>query len=110
MVGRISFLVVLGAVVAGCGHSHGDVSSILALEGDATSGAAHFDATCANADCHGADGVEGPGPSLADAVPDHDDEALMGVIRFGEGNMPAQDSLDDQAVADVVAHLRGRFP
>ena len=95
------------------GHSHDDdmnVDHIMALHGDADSGALVFDGSCANSGCHGVDGDSGSAPSLSAAVPEHTDEQLAALIAYGDGNMPAQSSLSDQEIADVIAHVRQAYP
>jgi mono/diheme cytochrome c family protein len=43
-------------------------------------------------------------------VPEHSDEALASVIRYGVGEMAGQDQLSAQEIADVVAYSRELFP
>ncbi|MBL8618604.1 MAG: c-type cytochrome [Deltaproteobacteria bacterium] len=45
-----------------CGGKEGRVEEVLALEGDATSGAEVYAVNCAG--CHGADGGGGSGPNI----------------------------------------------
>ena len=105
-------LAILG-VLAGCEHDHApddaDVSGILALTGDATAGATVFNNSCADSSCHGPDGNSGQGPNLSDEVPNHDDEQLALVIKYGAHDMPAQSQLSDQQIADVIAYLNATF-
>ena len=106
----------LSFYLSGCdgdGHSHGDIGEVLTLlpNGDPIRGEMRFEETCARSICHGADGASGVGPVLSEVLGTHDDIALAGVIRNGEGRMPAQMTiLNDSAIADVMVYLRGRFP
>ncbi len=80
------------------------VQDIATLEGDLTSGKVIYDGSCAG--CHGKDG-RGSGPVDLLEDPDGPDEEFIEIILYGEGNMPAYaDQLDDQEIADVVAHIR----
>ena len=111
-IGSLSALLPL----SGCdehGHSHGDIGEVLTLlpNGDSIRGEMRFEETCARSMCHGSDGASGIGPVLSEVLLTHDDTALAGVIRNGEGRMPPQLTvLSDSAIADVMVYLRGRFP
>lgn len=94
-----SLLFLLPLLVA-CGSDRAD--TVLGLEGDATAGELVFADTCAS--CHGVDGTGGTGPDLT--AESEDDAELVEVILYGDGEMPAQDQLTDQEVADVVAFVQ----
>jgi len=83
---------------------------VLDLTGDATRGSQIFATTCAR--CHGADGrgtVDAP--SLYERVPTLSDAQIARTLITGKNNrMPAWGaSFDDQALADLVAHLEATF-
>ncbi len=100
------FILVL---LTACGESEGGgVSDVLALEGDAAAGEQHF-TTCTSTACHGADGNSGDGPKLAEAVPDQSEEELARIVKYGVDDMPGS-TRSDQEIADLLAHLRQRFP
>jgi len=83
---------------------------ILELTGDASRGSQIFACTCAP--CHG---PEGRGtidaPSLFERVPTLSDAQIARTLISGKNNrMPAWgSSFDDQALADLVAHLKATF-
>ncbi len=83
---------------------------ILELTGDASRGSQIFACTCAP--CHG---PEGRGtidaPSLYERVPPLSDTQIARTLITGKNNqMPAWGSrFDDQALADLVAHLKATF-
>lgn len=82
---------------------------IKALTGDAAAGEAVFtQGTCGSMGCHGADGVSGTAPSLADVVAGHSDDELINAVLDGSGTMPPND-LEDQEMADVLAWMRQTF-
>ena len=85
------------------------VDAILALEGDATAGAGRFAGTCAA--CHGPDGHGSDfAPDLRERVPNRDDPTLIRTLLTGKGAMPPWATrFDDQALADIRAHLREQF-
>ena len=87
----------------------GRIADILALQGEAATGATNFAAVCAA--CHGDDGLgTSAGPSLAERVPSRDDEGILQSILQGRGDMPAwQDNFQDQELADLLAFLRANF-
>jgi mono/diheme cytochrome c family protein len=84
--------------------------AIKALTGNATAGALVYNTTATPAcvSCHQADGKSMKDlaePSKADAV-----EELAGYILSGIGSaMPAQKTLSNQQVADVVAYIKATF-
>ena len=82
-------------------------SSPLELEGRVTCGEEVYLNRCAG--CHGTDG-EGTaqGQVLNDHIDAHDDETLLYSIQFGEGDMPPQNLLPQDA-ADVLAYIRAEF-
>ena len=77
--------------------------------GDPELGRPTFQATCANAGCHGSDGVVGPAPDLTAVVPFYSDDRLSAIIQNGAGRMPGQPVSDDE-LADLLAYLRLSFP
>lgn len=93
------------------GHDYGDPGQVLELleTADESRGETFFNQTCANAACHGADGDSGPAPDLTVHATAHADDEIAGLIRNGDGDMPAQSSLDDQAIADVIVYLKATF-
>jgi mono/diheme cytochrome c family protein len=85
------------------------IDAVLARTGSASAGATQFAQTCAR--CHGPDG-EGTGfaPSLYERVPKREDVSLVRTLIQGKGDMPAWgERFDDQRLADLLAHLRGKF-
>lgn len=104
-----ALLSVLGWMSVAACSSNGDVDSILSLDGDVAAGETVYNATCGAVSCHGPNGNDGPKPDLTDEVPEKDDEALASIVRFGDGDMPAQTRLTDQDVADVIAYMRDRW-
>lgn len=94
-------------ILVGCAGSDDKVSGILELEGDAALGETLYADNCAG--CHGADGEGGSGPAMTDEVPELSDEEIVDVIVNGYEEMPAQDQLADQDVADVLAYLNATF-
>lgn len=93
-------VVVLGFLIA-CGEKEETIT------GDAANGATLFASSCSA--CHGADATGGSGPDLTSgtqAASAFTDEQLSDIITNGVGGMPAISSLDDQGIADVIAHLR----
>jgi mono/diheme cytochrome c family protein len=69
-------------------------------------GAALYTATCAT--CHGADGKgTGENPDITGELGKPDDE-LIGIIRNGKGDMPAQ-TLDDAEALAVIEWMRANF-
>jgi len=85
------------------------VTHTLGLTGDAAAGAALYEGNCAR--CHGVNGLGGGrAPSLADRVPMREDDALLRTLIQGKGDMPRWgDRFEDQALADLLAHLRAKF-
>ncbi len=82
--------------------------TILGLTGDATAGEMVFsDNACSVVGCHGPDGtVDNPlGPLVMAAS----DEQIVDTFLNGKGSMPAQSSLSDQELADVLAWLNANF-
>lgn len=77
------------------------VPLVVALTGDVEAGRAVFASTCST--CHGANGEGASGPSLLGHFDHHPREVLADIILTGEGPMPAQPQLSDQAIADVIA-------
>lgn len=71
-----------------------------------------FTANCGVTACHGADGNT-PGSTstarLSMVVPLLEDATIVETIIFGTGAMPAQSTLSDQQVADVLAYVTATF-
>lgn len=126
MLRRMPALFLAGSLVLaiGCDDDGGDegdtgagsggedrAASILGLEGDAATGATLFTSSgCSNDSCHGADGVSGPAsPSLDTSVLASDDAQIVNTFLNGKGGMPAQSSLDDQQLADLLAYVSDTF-
>ena len=83
---------------------------VLELTGDAARGGEIFASSCAR--CHGPEGRGTiDGPSLHERVPTLSDPQIARTLITGKNNrMPAWGSrLDDQALADLVAHLKATF-
>lgn len=101
-------LAALGAVVAiGCDGGAGDpsrIDAILALEGEIATGATVYSANCTA--CHGADGGGASAPDLNSVVPPLSDSDLVDTVLTGANGMPDFAQLSDQAIADLLAHLR----
>ena len=94
------FIAALVALTA-CGNDSA-LSSIEALDGDATAGQALYEANCAS--CHGTDGTGGSGPNLVHEQPDASE--VIQLVYYGEDEMPAfSDSLEDQEIADITAYV-----
>ena len=101
-------------LAASCGITS---TSITVLPvGDASRGADLFVAGCAT--CHGAEGGgTETGPPLVDSTyrsGHHSDAAFLLAVRQGVrphhwsfGAMPSIPDITDQAIADIVAHVRG---
>ncbi len=85
------------------------VRAVLDTTGDATAGAALFDANCVR--CHGDDGRGTErAPSLFDRVPMRDDESVVRTLLQGRGGMPSwADTFEDAELANLLAHLRATF-
>jgi mono/diheme cytochrome c family protein len=78
----------------------GRADTILALTGDADAGAAVYETNCAG--CHGTDATGGSAPGILG----EESEEVVEVVLYGEDDMPAfAETLEDQAIADVVAWL-----
>jgi len=85
------------------------ITDILAKTPNATAGGTTFSQLCAG--CHGAAGQGGGfAPSLVERVPMREDESILQTLIAGKGGMPAWgERLNDQQLADLLAHLRARF-
>ena len=108
-----AWLPVISLLVVACGDKDDDtattdeISIILALDGDATSGATVFSSSCSA--CHGSDGTGGSAPvDLTTHAATMSDEAIVDTVLNGVGGMPAI-SIDDQSIADVLAYIRSEF-
>ncbi len=86
-------------------------ATILGLTGDAAAGQAIFSARdCSSAGCHGTDGLSGSAtPSLDVSVPASTDPQIVNTFLNGKGGMPAQASLSDQELADLLAYVSDTF-
>ncbi|MEL6343228.1 MAG: cytochrome c [Myxococcota bacterium] len=83
---------------------------ILALTGDASSGAPVYTTNCQG--CHAEDGSGTVGPALSGAdgkVNTLTDEQIVDAILNGVGTMPAYEFLSDQEAADLLAYLKDAF-
>ncbi|MEZ4323288.1 MAG: cytochrome c [Myxococcota bacterium] len=83
------------------------IDDVLALTGDAANGSSIYASRCVS--CHAADGTGGIGPSLVDYVPGASDTDILDVVIEGEGTMPSAGDLEDQELADLLAHLNAEF-
>lgn len=95
----IGVVAVFGSM-AGCGVENQDrIDTIVGLTGDPVAGEPVFQTHCAA--CHAATAVGGSGPNL---VGNTDTEFMAGqILNGGETMLPFADTLDDQAVADIMA-------
>ena len=92
-----------------CGQKASDpqrVDDILALTGDEASGQVVYDNNCPG--CHGINGEGGSGPSMTNAVR-IGDAAIVDVVLSGKESMPAFDTLADQDIADLLAHILATY-
>jgi len=117
-------MLVSGLVVSACSKSHDSpganstsaaaanlpiplakLPSLTIPEGDVAAGAAVFTANCAN--CHGAGGVDGPGPDLAGTGLEAGQVAYMVKDPQGvdKGSGMPELPLTDKQVADVAAYV-----
>ncbi len=88
------------------------IDAILMLEGDATFGQALYTMECTS--CH--DGLGGAvsarGSQITFAVPERSDRYLLRTLLEGLAcplTMPSYADLEDQQLADVLAHMRATF-
>ena len=97
------FILVLVLGLAACGDKAGDTagSEIDLSNADVENGQTVHDEVCQV--CHASN------PALADNAGNHSDSELEGVIKNGFGSMPAQTSLSDQDVVDVIAYVRETY-
>lgn len=113
---RRGLALVAALMMVGCDEEKGGdarVDDILALTGDPAAGEAVYTTNCE--ECHRASGMgvddpvdPGIGENFAEV--DEEDEELVPVILYGEGEMPAfEDILTDQEIADVLAYVRTTF-
>lgn len=106
----LNIVAVLTLGLLACGDKDDTGSAyddILALTGDATTGAEVFTSKCSA--CHGADGSgTDSGPDLYAQAPGLSDTDLLDIMFNGTGSMPAV-SLDDQEAADVLAYVQDTF-
>ena len=70
-------------------------------------GAEVYSTSCSG--CHGADGISGSAPNLADAVPNLSDDQLTDIITNGQGSMPGGLASESDVPA-LVDYLRTTFP
>ncbi len=85
-----------------------DPAAVLALTGDPAKGASELQTRCAR--CHGMDGRgTAVAPDLGARVPVLSDQQVVETMLLGRGSMRPVAIFDQQA-ADVLGHLRGRWP
>lgn len=98
---------------SGGGDSGARAAAILELTGDATAGQTSFESSCGLGapSCHNSDGTAGSGNArdLTTDAPDMTDEFIINTVLNGQGSMPAQDTLDDQTIANIVAYIRSEW-
>lgn len=89
---------------AACGEPDPRIAEIEAIDGNAAFGSEVYVTHCAS--CHADDGSGGTGPDLT-AHGDHSEAEIISYVLNGKGiGMPAfADTLSNQEIADVVAHL-----
>jgi cytochrome c oxidase subunit 2 len=90
------------------------IASIAKLTGNTAAGKTVYETSSAPkcAACHGADGKGNDAkkfPELAEPSQNDDVAELAEAIVNGKGKMPAQKSLTDQQIADVVAYMKATF-
>ncbi len=87
------------------------VDGILALSGDVTNGASRFTSSCGIGNpCHGPDGMATMGGTdLTTRTGANTDAFIVSAIVNGYEGMPAQDTLPDQDVADILAYMRSEW-
>ena len=90
-------------LIDGTAPSENRAATILSMTGDADNGAAIYAINCQA--CHGASGEGGAGNGIA-LQGLRFDEMLLNSVLDGKNYMPAYgDTLSDQELADVVAHI-----
>lgn len=98
----------LALLLVACGGADEDrVDDILALDGDAAVGVGVYDKQCSG--CHGDDGEGGVGPALDGSVDAYSPEQMVTLILDGQGDMPPHDYMEDQDIADLLAHLEATW-
>ena len=101
---------------AACGEGgrkrDGDVSGVLALDGEPVAGAMVYDATCGDAGYHGRNraGSSDGAAALAERLSIHHREAPARDINDGGGEMELLAELRDQPIADVMADCGHELP
>ncbi len=106
---------------AACGDSESTtdpgaarLTAILALTGDTTAGKATFEGSCALGapSCHNADGTAGDGKAtdLSMEASGYSDERIINSVLNGLNTMPAQSTLGDDEIANILAHIRSEWP
>jgi cytochrome c551 len=95
------FILILG--LAACGDKTGDTASseIDLSTADIENGQTVHDEVCQV--CHSSNSA------MADNAASLSDSQLEDVIRNGTGSMPAQSSLSDQDVVDVMGYIRETY-
>ncbi|MCB9679486.1 MAG: cytochrome c [Alphaproteobacteria bacterium] len=88
-----------GLLLVGCGEDP-RVADVLALEGDAVAGEALYAGNCVV--CHAADGSGASGPAIDH---EHSQERCVTAMLNGPFSMPSFADLEDQELADLLAHL-----
>ena len=112
---RLGILVSVAACASACGDDDDltacqeEARTIAALADSSANGQTVFASSCGIGACHGSDGDSGPAPNLSTIAPGRSDTQLAEIVNCGAGNMPAQASLSDQQVADVVAYVQETF-
>lgn len=110
-----ALIIIATASVVACGDDdetavcETEAQAIAALSDNPSRGQTVFAATCGLSTCHGADGNQGPSPNLSAVAVGRSDTQLATTVNCGIGTMPAQDSLTDQEIADVVAYVQQTF-
>ena len=93
---------ILAIGIAACGGTAGDTATGIDLSSaDLANGQAVHDTSCQI--CHASN------PSMAEYSPSLSDSQLYDVIVDGIGAMPAQSSLSEQDVIDVIAYIRETY-
>ena len=100
---QLVLTVSLTSLLSACGASDRAVA-ISELSGDAEAGAPLYSENCSR--CHGATAQGGSGPNLVSHIKDHDEAEVIDVILEGSGGMPSFNSLGDQQIADIIAHIK----
>ena len=95
--------VVFLTLIIGCGPGERALS-IDDLSGDPVTGELQYNDLCSR--CHETNGRGGRGANLIEHRDGHDDAELIEYVLEGSGIMPSFSYLDDQVIADIIAHIR----